>query len=120
MQLLERFMSRYWANFARTGDPMNDSGAEYSKEQNEIYEKDGALPQWDAFNNDLTTLHLGYNTRTPGYDADKEENNQVARNCQFQKFTKLDFSSSSLRKTGKKRFVNSGIRSIFTQITRIL
>ena len=70
-------MSRYWANFARTGDPNNSSGAEYSQEQSEIYAKDGPLPKWDAFNNDLTTLHLGYNTRTPDYDGNKEENNSV-------------------------------------------
>ncbi|CBY43781.1 unnamed protein product [Oikopleura dioica] len=77
MQLLERFMSRYWANFARTGDPMNSEGATYSQEQNEIYAKDGDLPQWDAFNNDLTTLHLGYNTRTPGYDVTNDDNNSL-------------------------------------------
>ncbi|CAG5103742.1 Oidioi.mRNA.OKI2018_I69.chr1.g915.t1.cds [Oikopleura dioica] len=88
MQLLERFMSRYWANFARTGDPNDSTGAQYSEEQKAQYEKDGSLPKWDAFGNELTTLHLGYNTRTPGYTGNDdqlivEEKNWKKDICEF-------------------------------------
>ena len=44
---LERYLHRYWGNFARTGDPNNAAGAKYSPELQAIYDK-GAVFQDDG------------------------------------------------------------------------
>ena len=44
-KLMERSMRRYWSNFARNGNPNDDSGAIYP---DGLYDNDN-LVQWDSF-----------------------------------------------------------------------
>jgi len=80
---MERYYHRYWGNFARTGNPNDETGAVYPAELSEIYEKE-PLPEWPQITDDENgaTMHFGYNTEdTDDTDCAISKSNRADTQC---------------------------------------